>query len=132
MRHEVSPDAPSGWPVVSAAIPRNPSSVPTWKSYVGRVESEDEALRTVRVGLGSLKLVPGSGFRMLGAVRPFWVDPLEGGGVGELPVPAVVPGLFPILELPRGREGSSSLHAAAARRATANTTLGEEVSVQPP
>jgi len=97
---------------------------------VGLVESEDEALRTVRVGLGSLKLVPGSGFRMLGAVRPFCVDPLEEeGGVDELPV--VVPGPLPKLELPTGSEGSSSLQPAA-RRATANATLGEEVSVQPP
>ena len=84
------------------------------------------------VGLGSLKLVPGSGFTMLGAVSPFCVDPLEEGGGGELPVPAVVPGLFPKLELPRGSIGSSSLQPAAARRAMANATLGEEVSVQPP
>ena len=118
--------------MVSAATPRNPSSVPTWKSYVGLVESWDAAFRTVSVGLGSLKLVPGSGFTMLGAPSPFWVAPLEGGGVDELPVPAVVPGLFPKLELPRGSAGSSSLQPAVVRRATANATLGEEVSVQPP
>jgi hypothetical protein len=117
--------------VISATTPRNPSSVPTWKSYLGLVESEDAAFRTMRVGLGSLKLVPGRGFRMLGAVRPFWVDPLEEeGGVDELPV--VVPWPLPKLELPRGSEGSSSLQPVAARRATAKRTLGEEISVQPP
>lgn len=99
---------------------------------MGLVESWDAAFRTLSVGLGSLKLVPGSGFTILGAPSPFWVAPLEGGGVDELPVPAVVPGLFPKLELPRGSAGSSSLQPAVVRRATANATLGEEVSVQPP
>lgn len=69
---------------------------------------------------------------MLGAVSPFCVDPLEEGGGDELPVPAVAPDVFPKLELPRGSTGSSSLQPAVARSATANTTLGEEVSVQPP
>ena len=99
---------------------------------MGFVESEDEAFLTVSVGLGSLKLVPGSGFTMLGAVSPFSVDPLEEGGGDEVLVPTVVPGLFPKLELPRGSTGSSSLQPVAARRATANATLGEEVSFQPP
>jgi len=70
---------------------------------------------------------------MLGAPSPFCEEePLDGGGVDELPVPAVDPGLLPKLELPRGRAGSSSLQPKAARRATANATLGGEVSVQPP
>ena len=130
-RHEVS-EAPSGCPVVSATNPRNPSSVPTWKSYVGLVDSEDAEFRTLSVGLGSLKLFPGSGLTMLGAPSPFCADPLDGGGVDELPVLAVVPELLPKLELPRGRAGSSSLQPKAARRATANRTLGEEVSALPP
>jgi hypothetical protein len=126
-RHEVSPPDPSEWPVVSATTPRNPSSVPTWKSYVGLAESEDAAFRTVRVGLGSLKLVPGRGLTILGEPSPFWVDPLdEGAG------PMAAPGAFPKLELPRGSEGSSSLQPAAVRRATANATRGEEVSVGAP
>jgi hypothetical protein len=100
---------------------------------VGLVESEDAALRTMRVGLGSLKLFPGSGLTMLGAPSPFWVDPLdEGGDDDEGEVPMVAPGALPKLELPRGSAGSSSLQPAAARRATANAALGEEVSVQPP
>ncbi len=69
---------------------------------------------------------------MLGAPSPFCVEPLEGGGVDELPVLAVVPELLPKLELPSGVAGSSSLQPKAARRETANATLGEEVSVQPP
>jgi hypothetical protein len=87
----------------------------------------------VSVGLGSLKLFPGSGLTMLGAPSPFCEeDPLDGGGVDELPVLAVVPGPLPKLELPRGVAGSSSLQPKAARRAMAMATLGEEVSVQPP
>jgi hypothetical protein len=69
---------------------------------------------------------------MLGALSPFCVGPLGGGGVEELPVPAVVPGVFPKLELPRGRAGSSSLQPKAARKTAAKATLREEVSVQPP
>jgi hypothetical protein len=69
--------------------------------YVGLVDSEDAAFRTVSVGLGSLKLFPGSGLTMLGAPSPFCAEPLEEGGVEELPVLAVVPGSLPKLELPR-------------------------------
>jgi hypothetical protein len=100
---------------------------------VGLAESEDAAFRTVRGGLGSLKLVPGRGLTMLGGPSPFWVDPLdEGGDDDEGAVPVAAPGAFPKLELPRGSEGSSSLQPARARRETANATRGEEVSVQPP
>jgi hypothetical protein len=98
---------------------------------VGLAGSEVAAFRTVSVGLGSLPLVPGSGLTMLGAPRPFWVAPLDELG-GEEPTPATVPGLFPKLELPRGREGSSSLQPAVARRAMASATLGKKVSVQSP
>ena len=72
---------------------------------------------------------------MLGAVSPFCVGPLEGGGDVELPVPGVVPAVLPKLELPRGSAGSSSLHPKAPERvkmATANAALGGKVSVQPP
>jgi len=98
---------------------------------VGLAEFEDAAFRTVRGGLGSLKLVPGRGLTILGEPSPFWVDPLDEGG-GEGAAPVVAPGAFPKLELPRGSEGSSSLQPAAVRRVTANATRGEEVSVQPP
>jgi hypothetical protein len=81
--------------------------------------------------LGSLKLIPGSGFTMLGALSPFCVDPEDAGGGDGLPVPGVEPSVFPKLELPRGREGSSSLQPKATRRA-ANATFRGEVSVQPP
>ena len=100
---------------------------------MGLAESEDAALRTVRVGLVSLKLVPGRGLTILGEPSPFWVDPLdEGGDDDEGAVPMLAPGALPKLELPRGREGSSSLQPAAVRRVTANAARGEEVSVQPP
>jgi hypothetical protein len=72
---------------------------------------------------------------MLGAVRPFWVEPPAGGGVVVPPVPGVVPGEFPKLELPRGSAGSSSLQAEAPRRvkrAMRVKVLEEAVSVQPP
>jgi hypothetical protein len=92
---------------------------------VGLVESCEEALRTVSVGLGSLERFPGSGFTMLGAVSPFSVVPLDEGGALVPPVPGFVPWVFPRLELPRGSTGSSSLQPAAARRATANANLGE-------
>ncbi|HLE69401.1 MAG TPA: hypothetical protein VJH87_06945, partial [Vicinamibacteria bacterium] len=63
---------------------------------MGLAESEDEAFRTVRGGLGSLKLVPGRGLTILGEPSPFWVDPLDEGG-GEGAAPVVAPGAFPKL-----------------------------------
>jgi hypothetical protein len=131
-RHEVSPPEPSGGPW--SPRPRleihrrfRPGSVR------GLAESEDAAFRTVRGGLGSLKLVPGRGLTILGEPSPFWVDPLdEGGDDDEGAVPMLAPGVLPKLELPRGVAGSSSLQPKAARSATANATLGEEVSVQSP
>jgi hypothetical protein len=85
----------------------------------------EDAFRTVSVGEGSLKLLPGSGLTMLGAVRPFSVDPEDeeaGGLVGD--EPTVDPELVPKLELPRGSSGSSSLQAAVKRSARANVGLG--------
>jgi hypothetical protein len=85
----------------------------------------DAAFRTVSVGEGSLKLLPGSGLTMLGAVSPFSVEPDdedEGGVVGV--EPTVDPELVPKLELPRGSSGSSSLQAAVKRSARANVGLG--------
>ena len=77
------------------------------------------------VGLGSLERFPGSGFTILGAVSPFSVVPLDEGGAPVPPVPGFVPWVLPMLELPRGSAGSSSLQPAATRRETANANLGE-------
>jgi hypothetical protein len=96
---------------------------------VGLVESEDAALRTVRVGLDSLKLLPGRGLTMVGAPSPFWDPPEEGGDVGA--TPAMVPGPVPKLELPRGSSGSSSLQPKVARNAKAAAFWGK-VSFQTP
>jgi hypothetical protein len=70
---------------------------------------------------------------MLGAPRPFWVEPFGEGGDDDVGgVPVVAPGAAPKLELPRGSSGSSSLQPKVARKAVANRTLGEEARIHPP